>query len=109
MIASYLLIVIRLGIRLQHEREYRAISFSEVLFNPWFRKSCIRPCGEHIGDTRTSSLAHIDEAEHLHDKTVARIGHPAEAHLLNARSDIARILEHQLVGGARLTTTPRTP
>ena len=53
-------ILIELGIRLQHKREHRTISLAEALFNLRFRKSCIRPCGEHIGTTRTSSLAHID-------------------------------------------------
>ena len=95
-----MLILIELGIRLQHKREHRTISLAEALLNLRFRKSCIRPCGEHIGNTRTSSLAHIDEAEHLHDKTVARIGHPAKTHLLNTRSDIARIFEHQSIGCA---------
>ena len=55
-----MLILIELGIRLQHKREHRTISLVEALFNLRFRKSCIRLCGEHIGNTRTSSLAHID-------------------------------------------------
>ena len=55
-----MLILIELGIWLQHKREHRTISLAEALLNLRFRKSCIRPCGKHIGNTRTSSLAHID-------------------------------------------------
>ena len=88
-----------LGIRFQHKREYRTISLAEFFLNPWFGKSCIRPCGKHIRNTSTGSLPHIDEAEHLHDKTVARIGHSTEAHLLNTCPNIARILKHQSVRG----------
>ena len=57
---EYMLILIELGIWLQHKREHRTISLAEALLNLRFRKSCIRPCGKHIGNTRTSSLAHID-------------------------------------------------
>ena len=95
-----MLILIELGIRLQHKREHRTISLAEALFNLRFRKSCIRPCGKHIRNTSTGSLPHIDEAEHLHNQSVARIRYSAKAHLLNARSDITRILENQFIGCA---------